>query len=115
MANDPKLVKPTDGWRLPNESDVNDLHSFTTRSGVFYTDGGKLKSTSADFWNAPNKNAENLFGFDVRGGGLFYSGNFAEKKNSSYFWTSSINNYFAFDTAIGTSSILQTAFLNELS
>jgi hypothetical protein len=28
VANDPKMIKPTDGWRLPNEADVDDLHSF---------------------------------------------------------------------------------------
>ena len=54
-------------WRLPAESDVDDLHSFTTRDGNTYPDGGKLKSTSSEFWSTPNVNAENLFGFDARG------------------------------------------------
>ena len=66
VANDPLLVAPTGGWRLPTESDVDDLHSFTTRVGDNYTDGGKLKSTSSEFLNEPNVNAENLFGCDVR-------------------------------------------------
>ena len=55
VANDPNLVAPTDGWRLPTESDVDDLHSFTTRVGDTYTYGGKLKSTSGDYWDAPNE------------------------------------------------------------
>ena len=37
VANDPKLVATTGGWRLPNEADVDDLHSFTTRVGDIVT------------------------------------------------------------------------------
>ena len=87
VANDPDLVKPTDGWRLPNESDVDDLHSFTTRVGGNYTDGGKLKSKNTEFWSTPNTGAENLFGFDARGGGAFISGAFVQKKTFSHLWT----------------------------
>ena len=96
MANDPRLVAPTGGWRLPTESDVDDLHSFTTRDGGTYTDGGKLKSTVSDYWDDPNTGAENLFGFDVRGGGagVFAGGVFDYKINFSWFWTSSIKNNF---------------------
>ena len=69
-------------WRLPTESDVDDLHSFTTRSGDYYTDGGKLKSTSSEFWNSPNTGAENLFGFDARGGGYFSSIFYSKKQEN---------------------------------
>ena len=114
VANDIKLVKPTDGWRLPNEADVDDLHSFTTRVSNTYTDGGKLKSTSAEFWNAPNENAENLFGFDVRGGGSFALGGFYNKNLSSIFWVSSIKNTFSFTNSLETSVITQAGIIDQM-
>ena len=114
VANDPDLVNPINGWRLPNESDVDDLHSFTTRVGDTYTDGGKLKSTNSDYWNAPNENAENLFGFDVRGGGSFVLGSFEQKKIYSNFWTSSVKNMFSFIQTLETSIITQAFILDQL-
>ena len=112
VANDPDLVSPINGWRLPNESDVDDLHSFTTRVGGIYTDGGKLKSTSSNYWDAPNNNAENLFGFDVRGGGIFTSGGFLSLKKASIFWIDStlFSLYFPGDYS---SSILQSFTLTD--
>ena len=106
VANDPKLVAPTDGWRLPTEADIDDLHSFTTRDGDVYIDGGKLKSTSSDYWDAPNTGSENLFGFDARGAGVFGSGVFFYKKIDSWFWASSLK-YFVFINANNASHILQ--------
>ena len=114
VANDPNLVAPTDGWRLPTEADVDDLNSFTTRVGDDYTDGGKLKSTNSDYWNAPNNNAENLFGFDARGGGSFVSGGFGNKYIGSLFWTSSVKNTFLFTNIVGTSLIRQASILDQL-
>ena len=114
VANDPNLVAPADGWRLPTEADVDDLHSFTTRVGIDYLDGGKLKSTSSNFWNAPNNNAENLFGFDVRGGGTFYLGSFSLKYFLTRFWTSSVNNVFSFANTLERSLIQQENPTNQL-
>lgn len=131
VANDPNLVAPYDGWRLPNESDVDDLHSFTTRVGDDYIDSGKLKSTSSNYWDAPLTGAENLFGFDARGGGIYLAGfstGFYNKKRASFFWTSSVKNTFAFVYDANISYILQAddnhlfsirfcrnAFFNETS
>ena len=101
-------------WRLPSESDVDDLHSFTNRSGGVYTQGGKLKSTSSDYWYPSNENAENLFGFDARGGGVSYSGGFFYKTNEGCFWLSGINRYLRFVNFAGSSSILQESSPNTL-
>ena len=114
VANDPNLVAPTDGWRLPTEADVDDLHSFTTRVGYTYTDGGKLKSTSSNYWDAPNTGAENLFSFDVRGGGVFANRNFYNKYRFSFIWTSSINDTLTFGANGGTSTIGQVTTTNPM-
>ncbi len=114
VANDPNLVTPINGWRLPNESDVDDLHSFTTRVGYTYTDGGKLKSTSSNYWDAPNTGAENLFFFDVRGAGVFANGNFYNKYRFSFIWTSSVNNTLMFSVLGGTSTIGQVNSANTM-
>ena len=92
-------------WRLPTESDVDDLHSFTTRVGDEYTDGGKLKNTSSDYWNEPNVNAENLFGFDARGGGVLNVESFLYKTNQGTFWLSTGNKCLRFVNWLGASSI----------
>mgnify|MGYP001258266479 CR=1 FL=1 len=113
VANDPNLVAPYYGWRLPNESDMDDLHSFTTRSGDYYDDGGKLKSTSSDYWDEPNVNAENLFGFDARGAGVSFPWGFFYKRNEARFWISSVNNVFLFRNSEGASHI-QQAFTDDL-
>ena len=96
VANSIKLVAPIDGWRLPTESDVDDLHSFTTRVGNEYTDGGKLKSTSADFFLSPNIGAETLFGFDVRGGGELLSSFYGLKDYSIFFVENSKLLFFSY-------------------
>lgn len=96
VANDHKLVALTDGWRLPNVSDVDDLHSFTVKGSNYYTAGGRLKSTNSDFWTAPNNSAENLFGFDVRGGGYFNNGSFFFLKKVSDFWVNSPSFFLKF-------------------
>lgn len=101
-------------WRLPSESDVDDLHSFTTRVGYTYTDGGKLKSTSNNYWDAPNTGAENLFSFDVRGGGVFANGNFYNKYRFSFIWISSINDTLTFGANGGTSTIGQVTTTNPM-
>ena len=106
VANDPNLITAGGGWRLPTESDVDDLHSFTTRVNNIYTDGGKLKSTSTEFWDTPNTGAENLFGFDARGVGAYLAG-FYNKKITSSFWTSSIKNAFTFTNTGNASHIIQ--------
>lgn len=105
---------PIGDWRLPTESDVDDLHSFTTRVDNDYTDGGKFKSTSSDYWYPSNETAENLFGFDVRGGGSFISGSFVQKKTFSRFWTSSVNNVFLFRNSGGTSTIERVVITDQL-
>ena len=114
VANDPNLVAPTDGWRLPTEADVDDLHSFTTRVGGTYTDGGKLKSTNSNYWNAPNTGAENLCFFDVRGAGSFAYGSFVNKYEYSIFWTSSVRNHFLFKTTDEASEIQQLVITDQL-
>lgn len=114
VANDPNLVVPYDGWRLPNEGDVDDLHSFTTRVDDAYTDGGKLKSTSSDYWNAPNTGAENLFGFDVRGCGGFVSGNFINKRISSAFWVNDILFGLHFGNALNSSFLSGGTITDQL-
>ena len=107
---------PIGDWRLPSESDIDDLHSFTTRDGddyTNYTDGGKLKSTSSEYWDAPNTGAENLFGFDARGGGCFGSGVFFFKRSASFFWTSSVKNVFSFHMVNETSQINPVSFTDQ--
>ena len=91
---------------------VDDLHSFTTRVSYVYNDGGKLKSTSAEFLNSPNVNAENLFGFDVRGGGLFTGGVFLFLKESSYFFGNDELFEFSFETTQKSSCISYTTIAN---
>ena len=108
VANDPNLVAPADGWRLPTEADVDDLHSFTTRVGGDYTDGGKLKSTNSNYWGEFNEYAENLFSFDVRGAGDFSGQRFTDKYEYSFFWTSSVNNALMFSISGKTSTISQS-------
>ena len=114
VANDPNLVAPADGWRLPTEADVDDLHSFTTRVGGTYTDGGKLKSTNSIFWNVLNTGAENLFFFDVRGAGSFAYGSFVNKYEYSIFWTSSVRNHFLFQTTDEASEIQPLVIADQL-
>ena len=115
VANDPNLVAPTDGWRLPTENDVDDLNSFTTRVSNTYTDGGKLKSTSSNYWTGVNNNAENLFGFDERGAGFFNGERFDDKYEYSYFWNSSVNNFLMFSNSGESSSITNNPIYSFLS
>ena len=96
VANDPNLITAGGGWRLPTENDVDDLHSFTTRSGDSYIGGGKLKSTSAEYWYTPNTGAENLFSFDARGGGELLSSFYGLKDYSIFFVENSKLLFFSY-------------------
>jgi uncharacterized protein (TIGR02145 family) len=83
-ASSSHKICPT-GWKLPTNSDINELKEFLGGQNVA---GGKLKAL--DTWKSPNTGATNESGFTALAGGYAMSGhsvlNFLGGPETSYWW-----------------------------
>jgi uncharacterized protein (TIGR02145 family) len=83
------------GWRLPTETDFNELITFLNGTTVA---GGKMKDaningTVSKYWQAPNLGATDESGFKAYGSGYLNKSNQPiEHQQSAMFWTSTAAN-----------------------
>lgn len=84
-VNDIRGLAPF-GWRIPTQTDFNDLQTCLGGSGVA---GGKMKQTGTTYWDSPNTGATNESGFTGLGSGWRdQNGPFANQKIEGSFWSS---------------------------
>ena len=73
------------GWRVPTETDFNNLNSFVGGASVA---GGMLKEIGLTYWTTPNTSATNTYGMTVLGAGWRETdGTFSNINNYSLFWS----------------------------
>lgn len=83
-VNNSKGLCPS-GWRVPTQSDWQELITFLGGSDLA---GGKLKELGIEYWSSPNTGATNESKFAARGGG-FRNAAFNLLQANGFFWSSS--------------------------
>jgi uncharacterized protein (TIGR02145 family) len=105
-AVDPRGLCPK-GWRLPMNSDWDDLTDYL---GGESEAGNKMKVVGTTYWESPNFGATNESGFTgLPGGFRNYSGNFFSIYKYSAWWTSS---EIGFNTASRRALINDTNYIH---
>ena len=105
-----KSVCPA-GWRLPTESDWQDLLNFMTRMGVDLDKGLRAKSGWYNYTGHSN-NGTDVFGFTALPGGIMYEANsYGNATREAWFWYDSEckwNNGNAFVISAGEEANMST-------
>lgn len=73
------------GWKVPNESDWNELEHYLGENA-----GGKLKEINGQYWESPNTGATNSTGFSARPGGFLIGSSFYNEGHAGYWWSSTV-------------------------
>lgn len=83
-VDDPRGICPS-GWRIPTESDFQELITYLTPT----YGGGRLKEVGNAHWVQPNTGATNMVNMDVVPGGYrTHNGNFVGFNVFAFFWSS---------------------------